>query len=59
MAIQNYHDHVKGILKSLSDKGQPMPANPQKHVFMSSYSHEETLKALLDFLAYVLVQAKS
>lgn len=36
-----------------------MPENPQKHVFMSSYSHEETLKALLDFLAYIVIQAKN
>lgn len=56
-AIKSYHGSVKQIVKSMSEQGQALPENPAKYIFASKYNHEETLKGLLDFLAYVIVQS--
>jgi hypothetical protein len=58
-AIETYHHTVKEIVKTMSDEGKKLPENPGKHVFLSTYSHEETLKSLLDFVAYIIVQSRS
>jgi hypothetical protein len=58
-AVEAYHQHVKKCVKELQNNGKGLPENVGKHAFLSSYSHEQTLKTLLEFAAYIVIQGKS